>query len=68
MTIIPKKLDSLAKTISGCLELNNKPGGLYSRDQLRLGSRMSLVSRLTFLQCRDFLDGQDRPFFSRRDF
>jgi hypothetical protein len=51
-------------------QFNNKykPGGLDSRDQSRSISRMSLVSRLTFLQCWDFLDGRDRPFFSRSRF
>ncbi len=34
-----------------------KVGGLYSRDQSRSKSRMSIVWRLTFLKCRDFLDG-----------
>jgi hypothetical protein len=39
------------------------PGGLDSRDQSRLRSRLSLVSRPTFLKCQDFLDGRDRIFF-----
>ncbi len=36
-----------------------KVGGLDSRDQSRSRSRMSFVSRLTFLKCQDFLDGRD---------
>jgi hypothetical protein len=35
------------------------PGGLDSWDQSRSRSRTSFVSRLTFLNCRDFLDGRD---------
>ena len=45
-----------------------KVGGLDSRDQSRSRSRMSFLSRLTFLKCRDFLDGRDRPFFLGWDF
>jgi hypothetical protein len=43
-------------------------GGLDSRDQSRSRSRTSYVSRLTFLNCRDFLDGRDQLFFSRSRF
>jgi hypothetical protein len=42
----------------------SKVGGLDSRDQSRSRSRMSFMSRLTFLKCRDFLDGGDQLFFS----
>ncbi len=38
-------------------------GGLDSWDQSRSRSRTSFVSRLTFLNCRDFLDGRDQLFF-----
>ncbi len=37
----------------------SKPGGLNSQDQSRSRLQTSLVSRPTFLKCRDFLDGQD---------
>ena len=40
-----------------------KGGGLDSWDQSRSRLRTSFVSRLTFLNCRDFLDGRDRLFF-----
>ncbi len=40
-----------------------KVGGLDSQDQSRLRSRMSFVSRITFLKCQDFLDGRDHLFF-----
>ncbi len=39
------------------------PGALDSRDQSRSRSRTSFVSRLTFLNCQDFLDGRDQLFF-----
>ncbi len=40
-----------------------KVGGLDSQDQSRSRSRTSFVSRLTFLNCQDFLDGWDQLFF-----
>ncbi len=40
-----------------------KPGGLDSQDQSRSRSRTSLVSRLTFLKCRDYPSRQDQLFF-----
>ncbi len=42
----------------------SKPGGLDSRDQSKSRSRLSLVSRSTFLKCQDFLDGRELSFFS----
>ncbi len=49
-----------------CQEQIYKPGHLDSRDQSR--SRTSLVSRPTFLKCRNFLDSRDQLFFSRSRF
>ncbi len=46
-----------------CLCLSVKVGGLDSRDQSRSRSRTSYMSRRTFLNCRDFLDGPDQLFF-----
>ncbi len=40
----------------------SKPGGLNSRDQLR--SRFLDLSRRAFKTCQDFLDCQDKLFFS----
>ncbi len=48
---------------------NIKPGGLDVRDQSRSRSRMSIVSRLTFENRRDYPSRQDRLlFYLGRDF
>ncbi len=47
------------------MELNITQVGVHlsSRDQSRSSSRMSFVSRLTFLKCRDYPSRRDQLFF-----
>ncbi len=49
-------------------QVPHKPGGLDSRDQLRLRSRFLNLSRSTFETCRDYPYCQDKIIFSRSKF